>query len=175
MILDFLFFLFAGGAVLGGALVITRKNPLSSVVFLVAVFFCLSGMFLMLNAHFVAAINIILYAGAIMVLFVFVIMLLNLGHTTWSDMRGAAAQLISGSTALAFAAVATRALFFEDAPPLAGRGSAELVAASVAEQGVIASVATPLFERYVVPFELTGLLLLVAIIGTIVLARRQAP
>jgi NADH-quinone oxidoreductase subunit J len=174
MIQDFLFFLFAAGAVLGSILVITRRNPVASVLFLVVVFFCVSGLFLLLDAHFIAALNVILYAGAIMVLFLFVIMLLNLGHAAWTDMRGPLGRLLAGSAAVAFLAVATRYLFAAG-PRVADEPTVSAMRAAIVEQGAVGVVARPLFEQYMVPFQLTGLLLLVAIVGTIVLARRRAP
>ena len=173
--LDFLFFLFSAGAVLGGLLVVTRRNPMTSVIFLVLVFFCLSGIFLLLDAEFIAALNVILYAGAIMVLFLFVIMLLNLGEAAWSDIRGPLGQLVAGSLALAFLAVGTRYLFARGAPLLDGRTGRSAARAAAEARGAVGAVAEPLFQSYVVAFEVTGLLLLVAMIGTIVLARRRAP
>jgi len=172
MISDFLFYLFAGGATVGGLLMVTRRNPVSAVIFLIAVFFCTSGMFLLLDAHYIAAINIILYAGAIMVLFLFVIMLLNVGHADWRDLRTPFGGLVGGAVAVAFLGLLARRLI-GDVAPLAGEPAAGLEAL-VAEQGAVGVVARPLFGEYVVVLEATGLLLLVAIVGTIFLARRES-
>ncbi len=172
MIYDFLFFSFAGGAVVGSLLVVTRRNPVSAVIFLILVFFSMSGLFLMLDAHYIAAINVILYAGAIMVLFLFVIMLLNLGHANWRDLRGPFAGLVSGAVAVAFLGTLTR--FFlvgPDESPLAAEAGAALRAATEAE-GAVGVVAGPLFRDYAIALEVTGLLLLSAMVGTIFLARR---
>ena len=173
MIQDFLFQAFAASAILGAVLMVTRRNPVTAVVFLVAVFFATSGMFLMLDAHYIAAINVILYGGAIMVLFLFVIMLLNLGHADWRDLRGPIGGLVGGSIAIAFLSVLTR-LFVggaESRPVVEVAGSALRVAAE--EQGVVGVVARPLFQEYVIVLEVTGVLLLVSIVGTILLARRE--
>ena len=173
MIYDFLFFLFAGGAVLGALLMVTRKNPVSAVIFLVAVFFCTSGLFLMLDAHYLAAINVILYGGAIMVLFLFVIMLLNLGHADWSDLRGPLGGLLAGSVAVAFLALLVRNIV-ASADSIAASPAGAALREAAAEQGVVGVVARPLFGDYVVVLQATGVLLLVAIVGTILLAKRRA-
>ena len=173
MIQDFLFQAFAAGSILGAVIMVTRRNPVSAVIFLVGVFFATSGMFLMLDAHYIAAINVILYGGAIMVLFLFVLMLLNLGHADWRDLRGPVGGLIGGSISIAFLGVLTR-LFVggTDARPgveLAGSALRE----AAAEQGVVGVVARPLFTEYTIVLEVTGVLLLVSMVGTILLARRE--
>jgi NADH-quinone oxidoreductase subunit J len=158
MIADFLFFLFAAASILGSVLVITRKNPVASVLWLVVVFFSLSGMFLLLEAHFIAALQVILYAGAIMVLFLFVVMLLNLGHGAEEDIRGPLGRFLAGTLGLALAGTVTKFFLGDGAPPL-GEGE-NVMRAAMAEKGVVGAVAEPLFREYVVPFEVTGLLLL---------------
>jgi NADH-quinone oxidoreductase subunit J len=175
MIQEFVFFLFAAGAVLGSILMVTRRNPVASAIFLIAVFFCISALFLLLEAHFIAVLNVILYAGAIMVLFLFVIMLLNLGHATWRDLRGPFGGLVVGSVAVAFLGVLTRFLLGGGEPVLGSTPAGEALLAAAAEDGVVRVVAEPLFRDYTVPFEIAGLLLLVAIVGTILLARRETP
>jgi NADH-quinone oxidoreductase subunit J len=109
----FLFFaVMAGG---GAILMIASRNPVSSLMYLVLAFFALSGIFVLLDAHFLAAVQVIVYAGAIMVLFLFVIMLLNLGHREDIDMRSHLARLVAlvAGSAL-FASVA--ALVFRGEP-----------------------------------------------------------
>jgi len=172
MIYDLLFFFFSGGAILGALLMVTRKNPVSAVIFLIVVFFSTSGIFLLLDAHYLAAINVILYAGAIMVLFLFVIMLLNLGHADWSDLRGPFGGLIGGAIATAFLGLLARYLV-GGTDAIATVPAGDALRAAAAEQGVVGVVARPLFTEYVVVFEVTGVLLLTAIVGTIVLARRK--
>lgn len=173
MIADFLFFLFLVSAVLGSLLVITRRNPVASVMFLILVFFSLSGMFLLLDAHFIAALQVILYAGAIMVLFLFVVMLLNLGHMPWDDVRGPLGRLVAGSVALALLASVTKFFLTEGGAPTAP--ARDPVEAALAARGAVGAVAEPLFRDFIVPLQVTGLLLLVAMVGAIVLARRKAP
>jgi len=175
MILDFVFFLFAAGAVIGSILMVTRRNPVASAIFLIAVFFCISGLFLLMEAHFIAVLNVILYAGAIMVLFIFVIMLLNLGHAEWRDLRGPVGGLVVGSVAVAFLGVMTRFLLGGGEPVIGRTPAGDALQAAAAEQGVVKVLAEPLFRDYTVPFEIAGLLLLVAIVGTILLARRETP
>lgn len=174
MIGDFLFFFFAVTSVLGSLLMVTRRNPVASVLFLVLVFFSLSALFLMLDAHFIAALQVILYAGAIMVLFLFVVMLLNLGYGSGEDIRGPLGRFLAGSLGLALLATITRLLLVGDAPSMAERGGTAM-RALMAEKGAVGAVAEPLFQHYMVPFEATGLLLLVAMVGAIVLARGRAP
>ena len=174
MIYDFLFQAFAAGAVLGAVLMVTRRNPVSAVIFLVLVFFCTSGMFLMLDAHYVAAINLILYGGAIMVLFLFVIMLLNLGHADWRDLRGPVGGVVGGAIAVAFLGTLTRFLVGDSATSPAVEPAGAALRATLEREGVVGAVARPLFGEYVIVFEVTGILLLAAIVGTILLARRNA-
>jgi NADH-quinone oxidoreductase subunit J len=139
----------------------------------------------LLNAQFIAAIQVLVYAGAIMVLFLFVIMLLNLGHAE-SDVRGpssvAATLVIVGLLAVELVAL------LQYTP---GRLASELsqwptftdpatvfVAGQITQQesatkGVVGAVAGPLFQTYLVPFEITSILLLAAIVGAVVLAKRK--
>ena len=108
MISEFFFLLFMVMAALGGILVVASRNPVASLMFLVLTLFSLAGLFVLLDAHFLAAVQIIVYAGAIMVLFLFVIMLLNLGNEQESDLRGLAGRgtaVVAGSAL--FAGLAT--------------------------------------------------------------------
>ena len=175
MMESFFFLLFAAMAAGGAIMMIASRNPVSSLMYLVLAFFALSGIFVLLDAHFLAAVQVIVYAGAIMVLFLFVIMLLNLGHREDIDMRGHLAKvvaLVAGSAL--FAAVAALVLRGDEAS-LASEESRMAVDALVRSRGAVGALAEPLFTSYLVPFELTSLLLLVAIVGAIVLARRRAP
>jgi NADH-quinone oxidoreductase subunit J len=128
---------------------------------------------------------VLVYAGAVMVLFLFVIMLLNIGHAT-SDMRGPAAVattvVIAGLLAIQLLALWSYspdrlAAEVAQAPqmrdPAALFVGGEAARQAVAEQGVVGAVAAPLFQTYLVPFELTSILLLVAIVGAVVLAKRR--
>jgi NADH-quinone oxidoreductase subunit J len=169
---DFFFFLFAAMAILSAIFMVTQANPVASVVYLVVTFFALSGLFVILDAHFIAAAQVIVYAGAIMVLFLFVIMLLNLGSGVPADIRRGLARVLAGSVALALIVVLTRLVLGDPGT----EALAPSALASVLEsKGAVRALAEPLFNRYLVAFEVTSVLLLVAIIGAVVLARRRAP
>jgi NADH-quinone oxidoreductase subunit J len=151
--IDILFYVFAAVAIGGSVGVVASKSPVASLLFMVVALASLAGVFVLLEAHFLAAVQVIVYAGAIMVLFLFVIMLLNLGHDYQKDLRWGLASLLS------FVVVGL----------LAGLLSTRL--------GALATDAAPggaaIFTTYVVPFEITGILLLVAIVGALVLAKRH--
>jgi NADH-quinone oxidoreductase subunit J len=137
----------------------------AAALWLVNVMFCISAMFLMLDAQFIAAIQVLVYAGAIMVVFMFVVMLLNLGDASdIADMRGRGVRITAGIVGLAMLAevlVLARAKL----PP-------EL-AAPAAGANITTAIAGPLFREYLLPFELTSVLLLAAIVGAVVLAKRR--
>jgi len=175
MISEFFFLLFMVMAALGGILVVASRNPVASLMFLVLTLFSLAGLFVLLDAHFLAAVQIIVYAGAIMVLFLFVIMLLNLGNEQKSDLRGLAGRgtaVVVGSALFAgLATIVGRGRLTD----MAGGMGSETVQAVLESRGALGSIADPLFRSYLVPFEVTSLLLLVAVVGAIVLAQRKAP
>ncbi len=182
---EVLFFITAIGTITGAVGVIALRNPFYSVLALVSHLISLALLFLLLRAEFVAAAQVIVYAGAVMVLFLFVIMLLNLG-TARSDLRGpsavAAAIVIAGLllvelvalwryTPARLAAEVAQAPDFADPATLFVAG--ELARQEAEARGVVGAVAAPLFQIYLVPFELTSILLLAAIIGAVVLAKRR--
>ncbi len=166
-----LWWIFASLAIGGGIGTITRRNPIASLLFLVLSFAALAGIYVMLGAHFIAVIQIMVYAGAILVLFLFVIMLLNLGGDYRSDLRGGA-WIVTGFVAAGLVGWAL-------ATALTGSGVTEdlsagaAIDASVAELNAVGAIARPLFRDFLVPFELTSILLLVAIVGAVVLAKRK--
>ncbi|MBR9991087.1 MAG: NADH-quinone oxidoreductase subunit J [Gemmatimonadetes bacterium] len=166
-----LWWVFASMAVGGGLGMVTRRNPVASLLFLVLTFFSLAAIYVLLGAHFIAAIQIIVYAGAIMVLFLFVIMLLNLGHDYQSDLRGGVWIVVG------FVAAGTVGWFIWQSFGAPGavlqRGGEQQIAASVEQMNAVGAIAYPLFRDYIVPFELVGILLLVAIIGAVLLAKRR--
>jgi NADH-quinone oxidoreductase subunit J len=168
---DLLWWLFAFMAAGGGVVMITRKNPVASLLFLVLSFFSLAAIYVMLGAHFIAAIQVIVYAGAIMVLFLFVIMLLNLGHDYQSDVRSGLWILWGFTTAGIIGFVVSR-VFISTVPVETGRGG-PVIEAAVREQNAVGAIAIPLFRDFLIPFELTSVLLLVAIIGAVLLAKRK--
>jgi NADH-quinone oxidoreductase subunit J len=166
-----LWWVFASLAVGGAVGTITRKNPVASLLFLVLTFFSLAAIYLMLGAHFMAAVQVIVYAGAILVLFLFTIMLLNLGHDYQSDFRGGLWILV----AFVCAGTVGYAIWQGFNTPNAGAqlGGAARTAAVVDSLNAVGAIARPLFRDFLVPFELTSILLLVAIIGAVLLAKRR--
>ncbi len=143
----------------------------ASALWLVATLFQLAALFVILDAQFIAVLQVLVYAGAIMVLFLFVIMLLNLGRPGPSDIKGpmglAVATLLAGVMGLQLL-VLVRAAPPADVtlPPGALLGASQT-------QGMVAAVARPLFDAYLVPFEITSVLLLASLVGAVVLAKRQ--
>jgi NADH-quinone oxidoreductase subunit J len=157
------FFVLAAMAVLGALNLILQRHPIHSALSLIVVMVALAGLYLLMGAEFVAAVQIIVYGGAIMVLFVFVIMLLNAGveeHTNASKLAGIAgvplAVALMGFLAAAVASSADRVQV--------------MTPGSVAPTKALANL---LFQDFVYPFELTSFLILVAILGAIVLAQRE--
>jgi NADH-quinone oxidoreductase subunit J len=182
---EVVFYIFAGAAVVSASLCILQKNPVSAALWLVSTMFSLAAIYVLLNAQFIAAIQVLVYAGAVMVLFLFVIMLLNLGHAQ-SDMRGpssvAATLVIVGLLAIELVMLVQytpRQLASELSQwPTFTDPATVFVAGEITQQeglarGVVGAVAAPLFQVYLIPFEITSILLLVAIIGAVVLAKRK--
>jgi NADH-quinone oxidoreductase subunit J len=162
-----LFFVLAAVALVSGVLLVTRRNPVLSVIYLVVNFFALAGLYLLLSAQFIAAIQIIVYAGAIMVLFLFVIMLLNLGdeeklaeHVNARRIAGVALAVALGVEIAAVFLVKAGSGLAVKSPAAAAIGTAE-------------GVGRALFTRFLLPFEVTSLLLLAAIVGAILLAKKK--
>lgn len=170
---DVLFILFAVVAVGGAVGVVTGRSPVASLLFMVATLASVAGIYVLFEAHFLAAIQVLVYAGAIMVLFLFVIMLLNLGHDYQADLKFGSWFLLSlvvvGLTAgvLAQGLLSTR----ETGLRAGGAEVAAAIDAAVVEKGAVGVIADPLFTDWVVAFELMGLLLLVAIVAAVVLAK----
>lgn len=171
---SFTFYLFGLIAVASALLFVTRKSPVAAALWLVNVLFCLAALYVMLGAQFIGAIQVLVYAGAIMVVFLFVVMLLNLGDPgDFSDLRGNAGRLAAGAVGLLLLAevmVLARSTFPAQLVLPAATG-AEVVQAP---GGIIAQVAGPLFNEYLLAFELTSILLLTAIVGTVVLGRKRS-
>ena len=171
MTTQIVFWLFGGLAVVAAALCITRRSPVGSALWLVVTLFCLAALFVVLDAQFIGVLQVLVYAGAIMVLFLFVIMLLNLGRGGPGDLKGMAGAGV--------AAVLAAALLFQlkglaqAGPPDAIRLPPGTVAAAQQQQGMVGAVAGPLFDAYLVPFEITSVLLLAAVVGAVVLAKRK--
>ena len=155
---------------LGSAvMVITRKNPVHSALYLVVTFFSVAGIYVILGAAFLAAVQVLVYAGGIMVLFLFVIMLVDSPeHGGTRRIRGKHAGAAAVLTALVSALLAYQ---LATAGPVAGPADP---AALAAQGGNLETVASSLFQYYLLPFEVVSILLLVAMVGAIVLARAKA-
>lgn len=168
----FHFYLFGIIAVVSALLFVTRRSPVAAALWLVNTMFSLAALYVLLDAQFIGAIQVLVYAGAIMVVFLFVIMLLNLGHPSeLADARGIGWKLAAGFVGLgllALLATLARSRVPEqlELPPGA-------VAEQFARDGAIAPIAQPLFTDYLLAFELTSILLLTAIVGAVVLGRRR--
>ncbi|RMD84446.1 MAG: NADH-quinone oxidoreductase subunit J [Candidatus Dadabacteria bacterium] len=162
---EVLFYGVAAVTVAAAAGVVICRNPVHSALSLVVALFLLAGIYASLEAHLVAALQIIVYAGAVMVLFLFVIMLLNLQADPHEPSRAGARTV---AALLAAALAATVGHFAWRALPVGRQGEA------LAEQfGTTTGLARVLFNDYLVAFELTSVLLLVAVVGAVVLARRE--
>ncbi len=171
---DLLFYIFAAVALGGGLGVVLARNPVGSLLFMVATLFSLAGIFVLFEAHFLAAIQVMVYAGAIMVLFLFVIMLLNLGHDFRKDFTFGVGMVAAFAVAGLLAGLLARQFGDADASPfMAAFPGPEGMDALLAERGAVGAIAHPLFTDYVVAFELTGILLLVALVGAIAIAKRR--
>jgi len=164
----FLFIILALVAVVSSIMMITRPNPVIVAIFLILNFFALAGLYLLLNAQFIAVVQIIVYAGAIMVLFLFVLMLLKTGneHKLFVDKKGIKffAILISSFVFIQLAYL----IFF--GRPSRNLTSNEMVSVKI---GTIQAIGQQLYTNYILPFEVAGFLLLAATIGALVLAKKK--
>jgi NADH-quinone oxidoreductase subunit J len=163
-----LFLAFSALLVIASLLVILHKNPVTSALYLVVAFCSLAGLYILLQAEFLGMVQIIVYAGAIMVLFLFVIMYLNLGHDAESGtshvVRKTIGWLVGGGAVVSAVALFGRTWapgpMSTDVPPAVGNTQA---------------LGQVLYTRYLFPFEITSVVLLVAIVGAIVIARGRGP
>ena len=165
------FWAFSALAVLGAAMCITRRSPVASALWLVQTLFSLAALFVVLDAQFIAVLQVLVYAGAIMVLFLFVIMLLNLGRPGPTDIRGPAGLLTA--VVLAGALLLQLRVLSQATLPSSIQLPPGTIPALQQQQGIVGSVATPLFGAYLIPFEIASVLLLAAIVGAVVLAKRK--
>jgi NADH-quinone oxidoreductase subunit J len=163
-----IFIILALVAVSCSIMVISQKSAVLSALFLIATMVTLAILFLMLNAPFLAAIQVIVYAGAIMVLFIFVIMLLNLRRDEFGPEKRKAQRFF----AILFVFLLLVGITTVIEPGVPGLGSAEKLSESAAPAGV-EPLAQLLFTKYLFPFELASILLLVAIVGAIVMTKRR--
>ncbi|MEN9498130.1 MAG: hypothetical protein RL750_1029 [Bacteroidota bacterium] len=154
-------------ALFSALMMVTSRNPVYSVLWLIGTFFAISGHYILLNAQFLAVVNIIVYAGAIMVLFLFVIMLMNLNRETepqknrWLKMIGA----LAGGCLLLVLVAALKDVELKSQQAMVSGGSI----------GLIKVLGKELFTRYVVPFEISSLLFLSAMVGAAVIGKKENP
>lgn len=161
-----LFYVLAAGGIYSALLVITRRNPIISALFLIVNFFCLAGIYLTLHAQFIAVVQILVYAGAIMVLFVFVIMLLNLGDERHLKDAFSWKKVLAGG--LGFGILMELIYIF-----LAQPGMSTIEMSQATKIGTVEMIGQVLFTRFLFPFEVTSLLLTAAIVGAIVIAKKK--
>ena len=159
------FYVLAAMALFAAVMVVTRRNPVHSAMFLVFAFFCVAGIYVSLSAEFLAAVQVLVYAGGIVVLFLFVIMLVPLAPRI-SPLRlkqGVAALVVTALMASAVLVVYEQARGHDGVGPEGAGG----------RDGTIETIGVELYTRYLLPFEVASVLLLVAMVGAVVLARRE--
>lgn len=164
-ITQILFWLLTAIALGSALMVVLSKNPVYSVLFLIVTFFAISGHYILLNAQFLAIVNIIVYAGAIMVLFLFVIMLMNLN----ADMN------LQSNKLMRFAGfLAGMCLFLVLVAALKDAATKkQLVQTAGGDIGLIKNLGMVLFKEYVVPFEISSVLFLSAMVGAVVIGKKE--
>lgn len=163
-ITEIMFWSLAALALFSAIMVVASKNPIHSILFLIVCFFAISGHYIMLNAQFLAIVNIIVYAGAIMVLFLFVVMLMNLNAASEPSKNKYMqfAGLISGGCLFLVIISAISDTQQAEAAVLTGTG----------DNGLIKNLGMVLFRDYVIPFEISSVLFLSAMIGAVVIGKK---
>ena len=160
---EILFWILAAIALFSAVMVVISKNPIFSVLWLIITFFCISGHYILLNAQFLFIVNIIVYAGAIMVLFLYVLMLMDLRKDSepqknkWLKIIGA----VSGGSLLLVLVAALK----DTGKEVNGLGSGDI--------GLIENLGHVLFTDYVVPFEISSILFLSAMVGAVVIGKKE--
>ena len=160
---DALFWFFSFAMLGCGLLVIVNRNPVASALFLVLLFVFMAGLFVLLEAFFIAAMQVLVYAGAVMVLFLFVIMLLDIKA---SEKRKFRVLSVIGGIAVALAFVWELTIVLSRPLQPLTNGGEEL-------RGGLEQIVKPFFAHYMLPFEVTALLLLVAMIGVVLLSKKE--
>jgi NADH-quinone oxidoreductase subunit J len=158
------FYYLAAASVASAILAVTRRNPAHSMLWVLALFMHVAGVFLLVGAEFLAGVQVIVYAGAILVFYLFVLMLLDLPREAAGPSFGAHWPLCAAA-GLAFAAL----LWYAREPGLVLTAAA----AGGPPRGSVSAVGTALFTQFALPFEIASLILLAAIVGTVVIAKRK--
>lgn len=170
---SFVFYLFGLIALAASLLFVTRRSPVAAAMWLVLTMFALAGLYVMLDAEFVGVMQVLVYAGAIMVVFLFVVMLLNLGHPSeLADIRGKRGRIAAGAMGVGLLAelmALTRGASSGLRPVVSAIPAGDLASGT---GGVIGPIAGSMFREYLLAFELTSVLLLVAIVGAVVIGKK---
>ena len=163
---EILFWFLSALALFSALMVLVSKNPVHRVLWLIVVFFAISGHYILLNAQFLAIVNLIVYAGAIMVLFLFVIMLMNLNNETEPQRNSMIklAGVVAGCLLLTVMVSAVRS---------AGEINNSTATMSEGDIGLIENLGKVLFTQYVVPFEISSVLFLSAMVGAVVIGKKE--
>jgi NADH-quinone oxidoreductase subunit J len=176
------FLVAAGVATLGAVMMITRRKAVHSALWLVVVFFNLAVMYVMLGAEFLAALQVLVYTGAILVLFLFVVMLLGLGEGPTLRSRHTAELVAAWPVGLLLMAQIVVIILFSNQPQQTSFGdtvgNTQVIwnaAAITAVGGNVQALGSTLYTQFLLPFEVASLILLLAVIGAIVLARKEEP
>ncbi len=159
------FWIFAAPLIVSALLVVLVRNPVYAAMSLVAAFFCMAGIYVLLTAHLIAFLQVLVYAGAIMVLFLFVIMLLNLSDEELGLSRVKSMKVLGVVGAVGLVAVIVRSV--------QELGRLPMPQVDPATFGTVKAVGRILFTQYLLPFEATSVLLLVAIVGAVVVAKQR--
>ena len=168
-IFQWLIFLGAAfGAIIASLLVVTRKNPIHSALFLVLTFLCVSVLYLLLYSQFIAIIEVVVYAGAIVMLIVFVIMLLDLEQELRSGLRLFYSKVIGGLLMVLFLFGIIYSVVAQSPSGQVGSYTPDKVSTNVKAVGEM------LFTRYLFPFEIVSVLLVAAIVGAVILSKRRS-
>jgi NADH-quinone oxidoreductase subunit J len=161
-----IWYFLSGLTLLSALMVVLAKNPIHSVLYLVFTFFCISGHYVLLNAQFLMAVNIIVYAGAIMVLFLFVIMMFDLRKNqpeSKSNLTKLAGSVVAGSLLVVLIALVRQNNF--QTPQADG---------FISQTGMVENLGKVLYSEYLLPFELVSILFFVAMVGAVLLGKREA-
>jgi len=169
----FHFYLFGVIALASAIVFVTRRSPVSAALWLVNTMFSLAALYVMLDAQFIGVMQVLVYAGAIMVVFLFVIMLLNLGHpSALADARGTGWKLAAGLIGLGL--LSEMMVIIRTKLPEQLMVPRDFNEQQFQKLNAVGTIAEPLFREYLLAFELTSVLLLVAIAGAVVLGRGRA-